>query len=119
MKRKEGSIAYKVERIKLESWRKKSKMEVELNELRTDIKELNKKITDNLTDRLEELKLTKRLRMIEKELKQKEDGLFFAKSQVDVETDKAIEELTNSYNFNVLTSCKFKLRLYCASTIVP
>ena len=65
-----------------------------------------------MTDRLEELKLTKRLRVIEKELKQKEENLFFAQAQVDVETEKEIEELTNSYNFNVLTSCKFKLRLY-------
>lgn len=112
LKSKEGSIAYEVERIKLQAGRKKSKMEVDLNDLRTEIKELNKKLSDKMTDRLEELKLTKRLRVIEKELKQKEENLFFAQAQVDVETEKEIEELTNSYNFNVLTSCKFKLRLY-------
>lgn len=112
LKSKEGSIAYEVERIKLQAGLKKSKMEVDLNDLRTEIKELNKKLSDKMTDRLEELKLTKRLRVIEKELKQKEENLFFAQAQVDVETEKEIEELTNSYNFNVLTSCKFKLRLY-------
>lgn len=111
IKSKEGSIAYEVERIKLEAGRKKSKMEIDLNDLRTEIKELNKKLSDKMTDRLEELKITKRLRLIEKELKQKEESLFFSKAEVDVETEKKVEELTNSYNFEVLTSCKFKLRL--------
>ena len=32
--------------------------------------------------------------------------------QDSLNTDKEIEELTNSYNFNVLTSCKFKIRVY-------
>ena len=49
-----------------------------------------------------------RFKLIEKELKEKEEKLFFAEAQVDVDTDKEIEELTNSYNFDVLTSCKFK-----------
>lgn len=117
LKSKEGSIAYEVERIKLEAGRKKSKMEVNLNDLRTEIKELNKKLSDKMTDRLEELKITKRLRLIEKELKQKEESLFFSQAEVDVETEKKIEELTNSYNFDVLTSCKFKLRL--CPTLAP
>ena len=112
LRSKEGSIAYEVERIKLQAGRKKSKLEIDLNDLRTEVKELNKQLSNNMTDRLEELKITKRLRVIEKELKQKEENLFFAQAQVDVETEKEIEELTNSYNFQVHTSCKFKLRLY-------
>lgn len=111
LKSKEGSIAYEVERIKLQAGRKKAKLELDLNDLRTEVKELNKQLSNNMTDRLEELKVTKRLKVIEKELKQKEENLFFAQAQVDVETEKEIEELTNSYNFNVITSCKFKLRI--------
>lgn len=111
LKSKEGSIAYEVERIKLQAGRQKAKLETNLNDLRTEVKELNKLLSSKMTDRLEELKVTKRLRMIEKELKQKEENLFFAQAEVDVKTEKEIEELTNSYNFNVLTSCKFKLRL--------
>ncbi|MCM1264844.1 MAG: DEAD/DEAH box helicase [Candidatus Gastranaerophilales bacterium] len=111
-KNKEGSIAYEVERIKLQAGRQKAKLETDLNDLKTEVKELNKQLSNKMTDRLEELKVTKRLRVIEKELKQKEENLFFAQAQVDVETEKKIEELTNSYNFQVHTSCKFKLRLY-------
>lgn len=112
LRSKEGSIAYEVEKIKLLAGRKKSKLEIDLNDLRTEVKELNKQLSNKMTDRLEELKVMKRLRVIEKELKQKEEKLFFAQAQVDVETEKEIEELTNSYNFQVHTSCKFKLRLY-------
>lgn len=112
LKSKEGSIAYEVERIKLQAGRRKAKLETDLNDLRTEVKELNKQLSNKLTDRLEELKVTKRLRVVEKELKQKEESLFFAQAQVDVETEKEIEELTNSCNFQVHTSCKFKLRLY-------
>ena len=111
LKSKEGSIAYEVERIKLQAGRQKAKLETNLNDLRTEVKELNKLLSSKMTDRLEELKVTKRLKVIEKELKQKEENLFFAQAEVDVKTEKEIEELTNSYNFNVLTSCKFKLRL--------
>lgn len=111
LKSKEGSIAYEVERIKLQAGRQKAKLETNLNDLRTEVKELNKQLSSKMTDRLEELKVTKSLKVIEKELKQKEENLFFAQAEVDVKTEKEIEELTNSYNFNVLTSCKFKLRL--------
>lgn len=111
LKSKEGSIAYEVERIKLQAGRKKSKLELDLNDLRTEVKELNKQLSSKMTDRLEELKVMKRLRMIEKDLRDREEKLFFSQAQVDVETEKEIEELTNSYNFNVVTSCKFKLRV--------
>ena len=111
LRSKEGSIAYEVEKIKLIAGRKKSQLQTDLNELRDEVKELNKKLTNKMTDRLEELKATKRLKLLEKELREKEEKLFFAEAQVDVDAEKEIEELTNSYNFNVLTSCKFKLRL--------
>ena len=31
--------------------------------------------------------------------------------KVDVETDEAIQELTNDYNFNVIIGAKFKLQI--------
>lgn len=111
-KNKEGSIAYEVEKIKMLAGRKKSQLEVTLNDLRGEIKEIKKQLNGKITDRLEELKLTKRLRVIEKELKQKEEGLFFDKAQIDVDTEREIEELTNSANFRVIKACKFRLQFY-------
>lgn len=112
LRAKEGSIAYEVEKIKLLSGRKKAKLQTDLNDLRAEVKELNKQLQNRMADRLEELKVTKRVKLLEKELREKEESLFFAEAQIDVDTDKEIEELTNSYNFNVLTSCKFKIRVY-------
>lgn len=112
LKSKEGSIAYEVEKLKLISGRKKAKLQTDLNDLKDEVKELNKKLSNKMTDRLEELKVTKRLRLLEKELREKEERLFFAEAQIDVDTDKEIDELTNSYNFDVLMACKFKLRVY-------
>lgn len=111
LKKKEGSIAYEVEKLKLMAGREKTQLQANLNELRDEVKELKKQLLDKMTDRLEELKVTKRLKLIEKELREKEEKLFFAEAKVDVDTEKNIEELTNSYNFDVLKTCKFKLRL--------
>lgn len=111
LKSKEGSIEYEIEKIKLLAGRKKSGQEAKLNELRSEIKELKKLLESGKSSGLEELKITKRLRVIEKELKQKEEGLFFDKAQIDIETEKAIAELTQSYNFNVFVSNNFKLRI--------
>ena len=111
LKSKEGSIEYEIEKIKLLAGRKKSGQEVKLNELRSEIKELKKLLESGKSSGLEELKITKHLRVIEKELKQKEEGIFFDKAQIDIETEKAIAELTQSYNFDVFVSNNFKLRI--------
>ncbi len=111
LRNKEGSIEYEIEKIKLLAGRKKSGLEVSLSELRGEIKEIKKQLESGKISGLEELKITKRLRIAEKELKQKEERLFFDKAQIDVDVEKEIEELTNSYNFEVYTTCVFKLRI--------
>ena len=111
LRNKEGSIECEIEKIKLLAGRKKSGLEVSLSELRGVIKEIKKQLECGKISGLEELKITKRLRIAEKELKQKEERLFFDKAQIDVDVEKEIEELTNSYNFEVYTTCVFKLRI--------
>ena len=111
LRNKEGSIEYEIEKIKLLAGRKKSGLEVSLSELRGEIKEIKQQLECGKINGLEELKITKRLRIAEKELKQKEERLFFDKAQIDVDVENEIEELTNSYNFEVYTTCVFKLRI--------
>ena len=91
--------------------RKKSALELNLTDLKTEIETMKKQLNSKNSDRLEELKLTKQLKLKQKELLKKEEGLFFDKAQVDVETDDAIQELTNDYNFNVIIGAKFKLHI--------
>ena len=110
-KNKEGSIAYEVEKLRMLAGRKKSVLELNLTDLKTEIETMKKQLNSKNSDRLEELKLTKQLKLKQKELLKKEEGLFFDKAQVDVETDDAIQELTNDYNFNVIIGAKFKLHI--------
>ncbi len=110
-KNKEGSIAYEVEKLRMLAGRKKSALELNLTDLKTEIETMKKQLNSKNSDRLEELKLTKQLKLKQKELLKKEEGLFFDKAQVDVETDEAIQELTNDYNFNVIIGAKFKLQI--------
>lgn len=111
LKNQESSIAYEIEKIKLLAGRKKTKLEASLNDLKTEVKELKKNLESKKTDRLEELKTIKHLRILEKELRQKEEGLFYEQAQIDLDTEKEIANLTDSYNFEVLVSPVFKLRI--------
>lgn len=106
---KEGSFAYEVEKIKLLAGRKKTQLETDLNDIKTEIKDLKKQTG---ASKLEELKITKQIKVMEKDLLQREEKLFYAKAQVDVETEQEIADLTDKYNFNVLMSPHFKVQIY-------
>lgn len=112
LKSQAGSIAFEVEKIKLLAERKKTKLELTLNDLKTEIRNLNNQLTSGFTSQLEKLQATKKLRLLERELLKKDEALFFDKAQIDVDTEKEIAELTNEYNFNVLIGEQFKLQLY-------
>ncbi len=109
IKSQEGSFAFEVEKIKLLAGRKKTQLETDLNDIKTEIKELKKQACAN---KLEELKTTKRIKVLEKDLLQREEKLFYDKAQIDVETEKEIADLTDEYNFNVLMSPHFKVQIF-------
>ena len=110
---KEGSFAFEVEKIKLLAGRKKTQLETDLNDIKTEIKDLKKQACAN---KLEELKTTKQIKVLEKELLKREEKLFYDKAQIDVETEKEIADLTYEYNFNVLMSPHFKVQIYKANS---
>ncbi len=109
IKNKEGSFAFEVEKIKLLADRKKTQLETDLNDIKTEIKDLKKQACAN---KLEELKTTKRVKVLEKELLKREEKLFYDKAQIDVEAEKEITDLTYEYNFNVLMSPHFKVQIF-------
>lgn len=108
IKNKEGSFAFEVEKIKLLAGRKKTQLEADLNDIKTEIKELQNTTAPN---KLEELKIVKKINVLEKELLKREEKLFYDKAQIDVETEKEIADLTDEYNFNVLMSPHFKVQI--------
>ena len=109
IKSQEGSFAFEVEKIKLIAGRKKTQLETDLNDIKPEIKDLKKQACAN---KLEELKTTKQIKVLEKELLQREEKLFYDKAQIDVETEKEIADLTDEYNFNVLMSPHFKIQIF-------
>ncbi len=111
-KNKEGSIAYEVERLKLLAGRKKAGLEVHLKDIKTEIDELKKKLNNKETDRLQELEITKQIKILENDLRKQENDLFFDMAQIDVDTEKEIAALTDSYNFQVNTVRKFKVQVF-------
>ena len=106
---KEGSFAYEVEKIKLLAGRKKANLELHLKDLKTQIDELKKKLNAKLTDRLQELEITKQLKVLENDLRKQENDLLFDMAQVDVDTENEIKELTNKTRFKASPNCYFTL----------
>lgn len=109
-RKNEGSLAFEIEKIKLLAGRKKIQLETSLNDIKTEIKELKKQI--GTLSGIEELKITKQIKVLQNDLMKHEENLFFEQAEIDVETEKEIKELTNEYNFNVLISPHFKLQFY-------
>jgi len=62
-----------------------------------------------MTDRLEELQLTKQLKVLENDLRKQENDLFFDMAQVDFDTENAIKELTLKTRFKANPSNYFTL----------
>lgn len=106
---KKGSFAYEVEKIKMLAGRKKANLELHLKDLKTEIEELKKKLNNKLSDRLEELQITKQLKVLENDLRKQENDLFFDMAQVDVDTENEIKELTEKTRFRVSPTSYFKL----------
>ncbi|MCD7780314.1 MAG: hypothetical protein LUH05_06545, partial [Candidatus Gastranaerophilales bacterium] len=57
-------------------------------------------------------KIQKQLNLLKKDLLKNEKLLFYNKAKIDVEMENKIAELTNEYNFQVLTVPHFKLQFY-------
>lgn len=106
---KKGSFAYEVEKIKMLAGRKKANLELHLKDLKTEIEELKKKLNNKLSDRLEELQITKQLKVLENDLRKQENDLFFDMAQVDVDTENEIKQLTEKTRFRVRPTSYFKL----------
>lgn len=109
---KEGSIAFEIEKIKLLAGRKKLQLEVTLNDLKTEIKDLKKEIETGKLNSLEELNVKKQIKLKQKELMKKEEGLFFDKAQIDIDTEENIKSLIDKKRFIVETEEIFTVMVY-------
>lgn len=111
-RQKEGSIAYEVENLKLLAGRKKAGLEVHIKEIKGQIDELKKKLTNRDIDRLQELEITKQIKILENDLRKQDNDLFFDMAKIDLDTEKEIAALTDAYNFKVSVSRKFRVQIF-------
>ncbi len=81
--------------LKIKASRQKALLETSLSELQQKLKELNTSLS-SATDSLEELKIKKKLNLLEQELHQKEETLFLEQTKIDVDLESEIDNITDS-----------------------
>lgn len=89
-----------IDLIKLQAGRQKSLLEQNISESKQQVVQARAQLS-SANDRLEELRLQKQLNLLEKELRKKEEGLFFAQMQVDADAEEKIENLSGTGNLKV------------------
>jgi len=103
------AVAEELECIKLRVANKKNSLEHELHDLRLEIKNLSKAASSN--DKFVELKKQKQIKLLEKELRQKEQTMHLEKMKIDTAAKEEIEALTSTDKFSVQTKFMFVVRL--------
>ena len=109
---KNGSAqADEIERIKLRAGRKKAALEHGLGDIRMKIKALKAQQASHATDRLKALSLDKELKELEKELKSKEQNLFFEQMRIDVVAEEEVEAITARERYDVQARQQFIIKV--------
>lgn len=96
--------------IKIRAQRLKSGLEKKLEGLRQEVKTKKENLA-KITDRLEELKLKREVNTLEKELKQREESLFFEQMQIDVDTEDKIRAMQGLDEIEIKTCRLFKVQV--------
>ena len=90
--------------------REKTLLEQKINETKQKVTQTRNKLSE-VNDRLEELKIQKQLNLLEKELRKKEEGLFFDQMQIDVQTEEKIDNLTGTANLKIKETNLFEVKI--------
>lgn len=102
-------VAEEIELIKLRASRKKVVLETSLHDLRTQIKDLSKDTCSG--DKLKELQVQKQIKVLEKELRQKEEKLFLEQMKIDVAMEEEIQDISQPDKFITTSKRMFVVKL--------
>lgn len=108
LKEKDQTFEEDIDIIKIRASRRKAELEKKLEGLREEIKSIRDTV-NKVTDRLSELKVKRKLNSLEKELKQKEEGLFFEQMKIDVELENQINSMQGLDGITIKTGRLFKV----------
>lgn len=91
---KSQTVQGDIDLIQLKATRQKTILEQSLAELRQQVKKTKETALGTANDRLAELQAQKKINALEKELKSKEQGLFFEQMRIDAAAEKEINQFT-------------------------
>ena len=94
--------------IKIRANQAKARLEKKLEGLREQVKSIKENLS-KATDRLAELKIKRELNALEKELKQKEEGLFLEQMKIDVDTENQINSMQGFEGITIKTGRLFRV----------
>lgn len=110
-----SAIAEESERINLCAARKKAALEHTLDDLCGKIKKAQEELTSQSGDRLKELTTTKQIKALEKDLRSKEQKLFFEQMRINVATEDEIAALSAKENYEVRLKRQFVVKVLSTS----
>ena len=108
IKQQENSFNADIDIIKMRSSRQKAVLEQTLEALRQETSKIKESI-GSAKDRLEELKIQKQINEKEKQLRKKEEGLFFEQMRIEATAEEQIEQLCATDNIEVKLAKVFKI----------
>lgn len=106
-----SAVMEEIDRIKLRAARKKAALEHSLDDIRTQIKGTKQQLSAESGDRLKELTIGKRLKLLEKELRVKEQTLFFDQIRVDVAAEEEIAAITAKEKYDARVKRQFIIKV--------
>lgn len=107
---KRKNFAADIDLIKMRALREKAMLEQNINETKQHVAQTRGQLS-MVNDRLEELKIQKQLNLLEKELRKKEEGLFFDQMQIDIQMEEKIENLTGTANMKIKAINLFEVKI--------
>lgn len=103
----DSAVQEEIERIKLRAERQKTALEHSLDDIRARIKAAKQDLEAQSDDRLKELTIGKRLKVLEKQLRGKEQNLFYEQMQINVAAEDGIAALTSKEKYTVRARRQF------------
>lgn len=107
MRKADSALQEEIARIKLRAERKKTAMEHSLDDIRAQIKAAKQELEAESGDRLKELAIGKKLKVLEKELRGKEQSLFYEQMRITVAAEDETLAMTSKEKYTVRAKRQF------------
>ena len=105
------AVQEEIDRIKLRTERRKTALEHSLDDLRAGIAAAKRELESESGDRLKELTIGKRLKVLEKDLRGKEQSLFYEQMRLNVAAEDEIAALASKEKYTVRAKRQFVVRI--------